>query len=84
MSELRLPAEVMVQISVLEECAATAAARADAVRRITQLGNLRGLNESRLARFGVVSGWVRADSLDKLRVLPFVESLSVNEQRHAL
>jgi hypothetical protein len=46
--------------------------------------NIRNFNESRYARFGIISGNIDASLLDRLRREHDLKSVSVDEVRHTL
>jgi hypothetical protein len=54
-----------------------------ALAAVRDLSGIHDINESRLERFGIISGIVDSSKINALRRMEQVRSVSVDEERHA-
>lgn len=73
-----------VHITLIRETVASPARVHSALARIEALSGITGVNERRLYRYGILSGEVPQDSIEELRTLDEVKSVTVDSLQRAL
>ena len=56
----------------------------DSMADVIRVGQMTDVNEARAKRFGILTGEAPANAIEALRAHPHVESVELDEAKHAL
>jgi hypothetical protein len=76
--------EVLIHVVLQRAIGASRTERRRVYENIVSVARLRDVNDKRFERYGILTAWVDAKDLDRIRKIPGVESVDADRDRVAL